>query len=96
MSGGARRPEVYWLVFVLVGATIMLAVVEPARRAAEDAETRVKRARTELQRIRDQVEAMRRERRALESGDRQAWEAAAHAAGLGRPGSITLRDGGPR
>jgi hypothetical protein len=95
-SKRSERPEIFWILFVLVSAAVFFAVVEPARREAAAARRRLQRARDRLEAKRRLTEALRREREALERGDPEAWRAAAYAAGLGSPGTYRLREKRPR
>jgi len=82
-----ERPEIFWILFLLVSAAVFFAMVEPARREAAAARRRLAELEGELEKRRAKVKALRRERKALESGDLEALRAAAHAAGLNRPGA---------
>ena len=92
----SRRPEIFWVLFVLVSAGVFAAVVEPARRQAAAARLRVRRARAELEEHRRHLEDMRRVRRRLERDDPEAWTAAARALGMSRPGErrVPVPEGG--
>ncbi len=82
-----ERPEIFWILFLLVSAAVFFAVVEPARREAAAARRRLDELEADLAERRAGIETLRRERRALERGDLEALKAAAHAAGLNRPGA---------
>ena len=86
-KGSAGRPEIFWILFLLVSAGVFLTVVEPARRETAAARRRLERARQELAALRRKIEVMRRDRRALERGEPEAWKAAMSAAGMKLPGT---------
>ncbi len=83
----AARPEIFWVLFLLVSAGVFLTVVEPARRETAAARRRLEHARRELGALRRRIEVLRRDRRALERGEPEAWKAAMSAAGLKLPGT---------
>ncbi len=92
---GSGRPEIYWILFVLVSAGVYLAVVEPARREAASARGRLARARAKLAARLERISHMRRDRKALQGNDRQAWEAAARGEGMGAPGEFQVPEPPP-
>jgi hypothetical protein len=89
-----EHPEIFWVLFLLVTAAMLLAVVEPARRENAAARRELERLEAELDRRLRRIEALCRERQALERGDPEAVRAAACAAGLDLPGAWDRSDRG--
>jgi hypothetical protein len=81
------HPEIFWVLFVVVSTGVFVAVVEPARREAEEVCRRVEAADAEIEARRARLEAKRRERQALEKRDPEAWRAMGHRVGLLPSGS---------
>ncbi len=92
---GSGRPEIFWILFVLVSAGVYLAVVEPARREAASARARLSRARAKLAARLQRISYMRRDRKALEGNDPKAWEAVARGQGMGAPGEFQVPEPPP-
>ncbi len=86
------RPEIFWILFVLASAGVYFALVEPARREAAGAHRRLERARAGLEARLERIAHMRRDRRALQENDPEAWKAAAHACGMGRPDEFRVAE----
>jgi type II secretory pathway component PulM len=81
-SERSERPEIFWILFLLVSAGVFLTVVEPARRETAEVRRRLEEVRAKLEATRRKIDRMRRERRALERGDPEAMKAAYHNSGL--------------
>ena len=82
------RPELFWVLFVLVCGGLLLAVVVPAGRELDAARKRIRLANQRLESSRRTLDEMRRARQALERGDLEIWEAEARNRGMGRPGEV--------
>ncbi len=93
-SERSERPEIFWILFLLVSAGVFIAVLEPARRETAAAHRRLQDIRKQLDASRERIEALRRQRKALEQGDPEAVRAAMFAAGLNRPGARELPSAG--
>jgi uncharacterized protein involved in exopolysaccharide biosynthesis len=85
-----ERPEIFWILFLMVSAGVFIAVLEPARREAAAARRHLEDIGEKLDARREHIQALRRQRQALEKGDPEAMRAAISAAGLNQPGAREL------
>ena len=85
-----KRPEVFWVVFVLASTGAFLGVVEPAWREHAAAGARLVEIRACAAEHDRCLEELRRARQGLEGGDALLWEAVARDRGMIRPSDVLL------
>jgi uncharacterized protein YlxW (UPF0749 family) len=78
------RPEIFWVLFILVSCAVFMGVVEPARQDEVLARKQTELIRSELRQARKRMQDLKREREALKRNDPEALRAAAYAFGLDR------------
>lgn len=89
----SRHPEIFWVLFTVVAAAVLLAVVEPAWRESSAAEERIREVRQRAAEHQAYLDDLRATRQALEAGDKPLWEAIARENGMTAPEEVNLNNG---
>ena len=76
--------------FTVVSGTVLLAVVEPARREHDAAAERIRQVRSWAAEHQAYLEDLRATRKGLENGERDLWEAVARNQGMSGPEELRL------